>query len=369
MKISILNLKSGDILLADVYSSNGLHLLSASTTLVSQDISYLKKHQVDYVDIKWREVPQAVTVPVPNLSDFNSEDEIAVHFSNTNLSNQISPFTVVSFHEAIVGVKDLFDRAAFNDRIDNSSVNASFLPLVNNIKQEKDVVGLLLSLGSDDNYTFQHCVQVGLISYFLAGWLNKSEEEAKFIGKAGFLLDIGKSKVNPTILNKPGRLSPEEFEEVKKHTTYGYEIILNSMQDEELAAAALQHHERSDGSGYPEGRTADQIHPIAKIIAVADIYSAMISKRVYSDDRDLLYVLKELNEMSFGKLDPTIVQVFINNMLPNFIGKKVVLTSGQVGSIIMTNPTDFFRPLIQIDDQFVDMTKQRNLEIQSILMT
>jgi len=367
MKISIHNLKSGDQLIEDIYSHSGLHLLSASTILVSQDIQYLIKHEIDYVRIKWREVPQTEFNPIPKqTAAMESVDQDA---SRIEISDHLSPFTVVSFHEAILGVKDLFDRAALDSQIDSSVVNASFSPLMNNIKQEKDVVSLLLSLGSDDDYTFQHCVRVGIISYFLAGWLNKSEEEAKFIGKAGFLLDIGKSKVDPQILNKPGKLTPEEYEEAKKHTTYGYEIIMNSMQDEELAAAALQHHERLDGSGYPEGRTADQIHPIAKIIAVADIYSAMISKRVYSDDRDLLFVLKELNEMSFGKLDPTIVQTFIKNMLPNFINKKVILTNGQKGTIIMTNPTDFFRPLIQIDEKFVDMTKNRELEIQTVLMT
>lgn len=353
MRISIYNLQTGDQLIEDVYSASGLHLLSAHTILVSQDIQYLKKHDVDYVNIKVRDIPH--TVPDQPQESTDSHD-------------QISPFTVVAFHDAIVGVKDIFSHAALNEQVDDSSVNASFLPLMHNIKQEKDVVGLLLSLDSDDDYTFQHCVQVGLISYFLAGWLNKSEEEAKFIGKAGFLHDIGKSKVDNAILNKPGKLTPEEFNEAKKHTTYGYEIIMNSLQNDDLAAAALQHHERSDGSGYPEGRTAETIHPFAKIIAVADIYSAMISKRVYSDERDLLYVLKELNEMSYGKLDPTIVQTFIKNMLPNFIGKKVLLTNGQKGTIIMTNPTDYFRPLVQIDDQFIDMTKLRDLEIQTIVV-
>jgi putative nucleotidyltransferase with HDIG domain len=353
MRISIHYLKNGDQLIEDVYSASGLHLLSAHTILVSQDIQYLKKHNVDFVSIKVRDIHHTAPEQTQELAD---------------LPNQISPFTVVAFHDAIVGVKDIFDRAALNDQIEDSSVNASFQPLMHNIKQEKDVVGLLLSLGSDDDYTFQHCVQVGLISYFLAGWLNKSEEEAKFIGKAGFLHDIGKSKVDIAILNKPGKLTPEEFNKAKMHTTYGYEIIMNSLQDEDLAAAALQHHERSDGSGYPEGRTADSIHPFAKIIAVADIYSAMISKRVYSDERDLLYVLKELNQMSFGKLDPTIVQTFITNMLPNFIGKKVLLTNGHKGTIIMTNPTDYFRPLIQIDEQFIDMNKNRDLEIQTIVV-
>lgn len=84
-----------------------------------------------------------------------------------------------------------------------------------------------------------------------------------------------------------------------------------------------------------------EIHSYSLIVAVADVYSAMISKRVYQDKRDLLFVLKELHRMSFGQLDPKITQVFIRNMIPNFIGKTVSLSDGRVGTIVMTNPTDF----------------------------
>jgi HD-GYP domain-containing protein (c-di-GMP phosphodiesterase class II) len=155
---------------------------------------------------------------------------------------------------------------------------------------------------------------------------------------------------------------------MKRHTNYGYEIILNSTSDELSALVALQHHEREDGSGYPCGLTEEKIHPYAKIAAVADVYTAMISNRVYQSKQELFTVLKELNDLSFGKLSPEPTQALINHMLPNFIGKKVLLSSGEVGAIIMTNPSDFFRPLIRTESRFIDLSKERALMIVEIYM-
>jgi len=367
LRVPVFDLQVGDSLTRDVYNANGLHLISGGTVLDSQDIGKLKKHHIDFVDIVRRPIK---TLGFDESKEIQQDEVVLVgNLNNFELPDSLSSFTVIAFQESIFGIKDLFEQAVLHDRISMSGVNASYLPLITNVKQEKDVVALLLSLSSNDDYTFQHSVQVGIISYFLAVWMGKSEEEAKLIGKAGFLHDIGKSKISQDILLKPDKLTKAEFAEMVKHTQYGYEIIKRSIGSEDLAAAALQHHERLNGSGYPDRRKADEIHPYAKIVAVADIYSAMISHRVYQQKRDLLYVLKELFRMSFGELDPYVVHIFIKNMIPNFIGKKVTLVNGQSGTIVLTNPTDFFRPLIQIDDKFIDLAQKRDLEILTVYMS
>jgi len=348
MRIHVLELIIGDKLASDTYNHAGLHLLSAGTVVDAGDITTLARHQVDYVDI------------MPRQAERIEEDEL-VHY-------QITSEQTHSFHAAIQAIKALFQSAALNEPISSEVVESAFNNIVQNFKDEKDIVSLLLCLNNQDEYTYQHSVQVGMLSYYLATWLGKSDHDARIIGKAGYLHDIGKSKVDPGILQKPGKLTDEEFSEVQKHSIYGYEIIRNSLKDDTLALVALQHHERMDGSGYPLKRTKTQIHSHAAIVAVADIYSAMISNRVYQEKRDLLYVLKELHRMSFGQLDPKITQVFIRNMIPNFIGKKVVLSDGRKGAIVMTNPSDFFSPLIKINDKFVDISLLKGVEITSIVM-
>lgn len=365
MRIPVFDLHIGDQLTEDIYNSFGLHLLSAKTTINSNDIAYLLKHNIDMVSIEPRVNYSEDQDVVSEIAD-SSQTDI---FIDSTYTDHSSYFTTAAFEEAISGIKDLFEQTSLHNHLDASSADASFIPLITTVKMEKDVVALLLSLNSDDDYTFQHSVQVGLISYFIATWMGKTESEAKHISKAGYLHDIGKSKISKDILIKPGKLTDEEYEEMKNHTVYGYELIIGSMDDEELAIAALEHHERMDGSGYPHGKKSSEINPISNIVAVADIYSAMISNRSFQKKKDLLYVLKELYRMSFGQLDPYVVHVFIKNMVPNFIGKKVTLETGEIGTIIMINQTDFFRPLIQINNEFIDLTQNRELEIQMIHMS
>ncbi|KRF03549.1 HD family phosphohydrolase [Paenibacillus sp. Soil766] len=347
MRVHVLQLIVGDKLISDSYNAVGLHLLSSGTVLDAGDISMLNRHSVDYVDIAPR----------------STEIDRVVEEAPTRHANRLQ---VTSFNNATQGIKEMFEALQDGGSLRNDVVESAFNPLIESIQEEKDVVSLLLSLHSTDDYTLQHSVQVGMLSYYLAKWMNKSEKDALVIGKAGYLHDIGKCRIHPDVLNKPSKLTKAEFEEVQKHTIHGYDIIRKSLKDETLALVALQHHERMDGSGYPLRKVGMDIHSYSRIVAVADIYSAMISSRVYQQRRDMLYVLKELHRMSFGELDPKITQVFIRNMIPNFIGKKVSLSDGREGIIIMTNPTDFFRPLININNQFLDLSQLANVEITKI---
>lgn len=348
MRTHVLQLVVGDTLMSDTYNAAGLNLLSAGTSLSGGDIHLLNMHNVDYVDI------------FPRSADGANPHETA--------DIEASPAQSLGFQSAIDGFKDLFDKAGSGELIDNEAIEASFNPLIDSCRDEKDVVSLLLSLNSPDDYTYQHSVQVGMLSYYIAKWMEKSEKEALYIGKAGYLHDIGKSRIDPNILQKPGKLTKDEYDEIKKHTIYGFEIIRDSLQEQAIALAALQHHERINGTGYPLRKINKDIHSYARIVAVADVYSAMINNRVYQEKRDLLYVLKELHRMSFGELDPQITQVFIRHMIPNFIGKKVSLSDGRTGKIIMTNPSDFFRPLVKIEDEFLDLSQLGDVEITQIAM-
>ncbi|MUT64441.1 HD-GYP domain-containing protein [Paenibacillus sp. NEAU-GSW1] len=352
MRVHVTDLLEGDLLIKDTFNSYGLHVLSKGTVLHNPDISKLLQHHIDYVDVQERH-----TEPFPDRS------------LESIVSPKWLPSVQPDYKNAVKGFQDLFRKATNEGVINDEEVQNAFLPLIKNFQLERDVVSMLLLLNTTDDYTYQHSVQVGMLSYYLATWLDYTNEESLQIGKAGFLHDIGKSRISDTILNKPAKLTTEEFDEVKKHAQYGHEIIEQSFSDEPyLAVSALQHHERNDGSGYPYGLTGDSIHPVSKIIAVVDIYSAMISERVYRKKRDLLFVLKELFKLSFSELDAHTTHTFIKHMIPNFIGKKALLESGETGVIIMTHPTEFFRPLIQIGDRFIDMTIERDYEIKEVLI-
>lgn len=347
MKVHISKLIVGDRLANEVFNDAGTFVFPALKKLSEEDIERLQRHNIEYVNIALRNVdnPESVLRGHPK-----NIQNILPHFSN-----------------AVTGFKNLYDQAKENEHIEEDLAITDLKPLLHSLREENDVISLLITLNTLDDYTYQHSVQVGLISYFIAKWLGKSEQEAFKVAKAGYLHDIGKSRIDSEMLQKPAKLTPEEYEQVKKHTIHGYNIINESSPSDHLAAtAALQHHERIDGKGYPYGLPGYKIHPIAKIIAVADIYSAMVSSRSYQKKQDFLLVLKELHHLSFNQIDPVITQTFIKNMIPNFIGKKVTLKSGDVGTIVMNNPNDYFHPLIQVDHQFIDLSRNKEHEIDMI---
>ncbi len=343
-----MDLSPGDRLESDIFNHFGVLVLQKEKELTSDAIVKLMQHGIDYVDV----IPYTPQVQIPVAQPISEHVQ------------KVKPY----FDHAVDGFESIFLEALTTGTFDDAQVDELLQPMVSQLGFQKDVVSLLLLLNDSDNYTYNHSMQVGMLSYYIASWLGYPEEEAYAAGKAGYLIDIGKSKVRQEILHKPGKLTSEEFDEIKRHTTYGHEIILKSTGDELSALVALQHHERDDGSGYPQGLTEQEIHPFAKIAAVADVYSAMTSNRVYQSKQELLSVLRELNSLSFGKLSPEPTQVLINHLLPNFIGKRVLLSSGEVGSIVMTNQSDFFRPLVQTDSRFVDLSKERDTAIAEVYL-
>ncbi|KWX73127.1 HD-GYP domain-containing protein [Paenibacillus jilunlii] len=345
MRVHVTDLKPGDYLKMDTFNSRGLHVLPKGSQLQIEEIAKLMQHGVDYVDI---EVLQEEPAPSGRSSVIQS--------ASRNFDTMIDGFESV-YMEALT--KGSFNQAVVDDILQ---------PSLDSLDKHKDVVSLLLLLDREDNYTYNHSLQVGMLSYYIATWLGYSKKECYEIGRAGYLIDIGKCRISPDLLNKPGKLTAAEFDEVKLHTIYGYEIIRNSMDDPYTALVALQHHEREDGSGYPHNLTKDDIHPYSQIAAVADIYSAMTSKRIYQSKQELISVLREINSLSFGKLNGKPVQAFIQHLMPNFIGKRVLLSTGDVGVIIMNNPLDVFRPLVQIEGKFLDLARERKIAVVEIYM-
>lgn len=353
MRVHVTELKEGDRLASDAFNEISLNVLAKGTVLRTDEITMLSQHRVDYVDIEDR------------------HDSASAPTMRT-IESGISPKWISSvqpiYKSAVNGCASLFRQAEDEGRIDEYDVSGMFQPFVDSFQSERDVVSMLLLLNSEDDYTYQHSVQVGMLAYYLSSWLGYTGKESIRIGTAGFLHDIGKCRVPKKVLEKPGRLTDDEFAQIKRHPLYGEEIILASFEDPLLSVAALQHHERMDGSGYPHGLEGDEIDPVSRIVAVADVYSAMISTRVYQKKRDLLFVLKELYRMSSGLLDPHTVQIFIKHMMPNFIGKRVELSSGETGLIVMTHPTEFFRPLVKLQNGFVDLTLEKDLDIIQVYM-
>lgn len=345
MKVHVTDLKHGDCLMNDTFNSVGLHVLPKGTIVYGEEITILLRHHIDYVDIEPR-----------NITSANDGMILAQGLDG-------------NFDQAVQSYESIFLEALSKGNFTQSDVDNTLQPLLEKLDEQKDVVSLLLLLERDDIGTYNHSLQVGLLSFYIATWLGHSKEERYEISRAGYLHDIGKSQISPALLHKVGYLTPDEKQELKRHTTYGYDIILKSMNDEKTALVALQHHEFEDGSGYPKGLRKSDLHPYTHIVAVANAYVSMTTTRVNQPKQGLITVLRKVHELGFGKLNGNAVQALIGHLLPNFVGKNVQLSNGEQGVIIMNNPLDIFKPLVKIDDTtFRDLSRERNLTVEEVFI-
>lgn len=162
----------------------------------------------------------------------------------------------------------------------------------------------------------KHVERVGRITALLAEKMNFPNEQLDYIRLGSSMHDIGKMAINDNILNKPGTLTPEEFEHMKKHCDYGHEILKNSERDllKLAAVIAYEHHENYDGSGYPRRLKGDEIHLISRIVALVDVFDALATKRVYKEIWPQDEILDYIKSQSGLKFDPMVVDVFFENI-------------------------------------------------------
>jgi len=182
---------------------------------------------------------------------------------------------------------------------------------------QKDIIFTLGVIGERrSNETANHVKRVAAYSELFAEKYGLSEKEVKLLKDASPMHDIGKVGIKDEILNKPGKLSPEEFEQMKKHTIYGYELLNHSKRNLLKAACiiAYEHHEKWDGSGYPRGLSKDNIHIFGRITAIADVFDALGSDRVYKKAWPDNKVFTYIKEQSGKHFEPKLVDIFFENL-------------------------------------------------------
>lgn len=344
MKVHVTDLKSGDCLKTDTFNPLGLHVLPKGTVVQREEIAILLRHKIDYVDIEIR------------IRSYSRSDGDLDHGLNDD------------FDLAILNYESIFMEALRAGRFTPSMVDETLRPLLERLDEQKDIVSLLLLLDRDDIDTCQHSLLVGMLSYYMASWLGYSKEERYRISCAGYLHDIGKSQVPLSILNKAGLLDAAEEEELKRHTSYGYDIIRSSLKDESTALVALQHHEFEDGTGYPGRLRKHELHPYTEVVAVANLYMGLSTSRLSRPKQGLLTVLRQVHELGFGKLNGHVVQALTGQLLPGFVGKSVQLSNGETGILVMNNPLDLFKPLVKVDDTFRDLSRERSLSVDEVFI-
>ena len=201
-------------------------------------------------------------------------------------------------------------------------------------------------LKTSDEYTFKHSVDVATIAMILAKQQGMSKKEIYEIGVAGLLPDVGKTKGPIEILNKPGKLDDNEFAVMKQHSVFGYNMLKNRKDfNTGVLYAVLQHHEKTNGKGYPLGVQANQITPYAKLLMVADIYDALVTERPYKKAFSQRNAVEMIMSMT-GELDMSAMKSFLESMILYPVGTVVELSNGEKATVVKNNPHYILRPVV-----------------------
>lgn len=295
--------------------------------------------------------------------------EMLVHQNITLDYDDVEHVSILHLvNSAVQEIKSVFEKVRKSKIIPIEDVIEKIIPSIVEMSQRPDLKHIMTHLEQHDEYTYRHSIGVALISRLIGKAKGLPAHELLELTTAGFLHDIGKMMVPEEILNNPGKLTDEEFVLIKNHTMYGFEIIKNTPGIlHRHAIIALQHHEREDGSGYPYGLTGVDIDPYSKIVAVADVFHAMISKRVYKSSIPFYEVLNEMTKEMYGRLEPCTTLCFIKRMMDLLIGNYVRLSNGMEGKIIMVKPDDPIHPVVEVNGKYIDLSRQKSIYLQCLV--
>lgn len=265
-------------------------------------------------------------------------------------------------------LKNCFD-AYLSDggTVNKEELLSKTISLVSPKQTTLDVFDMLHNMRQVNDSTYAHSLNVAIISRIIGKWLHFSNEELDTLTLAGLLHDIGKTKIPDEVLNKDGKLTDEEFQMIRNHPKYGYDILKSQPLNSHIKKAALMHHERCDGSGYPMGLTMEEIDDYALIIAIADVYDAMTAARSYRAPLCPFEVIAEFEKDGLQKYKPKYILTFLENIANAYQNNRVMLSDGTSARIVLLNHRRLSKPLVQLDDGACIDLEKSSLYIKAII--
>lgn len=325
-KIRVNDLREGMILGENLYDSLGNILLSDGMTLKESYIVRIQKLNVSMIHIK-----DNSSKKIKNRRD-NSKD---TYLLKTRLETK--KYINKSMEEFYL------------KGIIVEHISAIVNKLIEELLENEEIVISLGKLKQVDDYTLEHSVNVCILSLIIGITYGFSHDKLKDLGMGAILHDIGKMLIPREILNKPGPLTIKEYEIVKKHTTYGYNILKRSKGINDIAAeVALCHHERLDGNGYPLRKKESQIKIYSKIVAISDVYDALTSDRVYKKKIEVHKALGYICSMVDSQFDNDIVKKLLNCVKIYPLGSMVKLNTNEIGLVVDISKIDSSKPVVRI---------------------
>jgi putative nucleotidyltransferase with HDIG domain len=343
--IHLYQCKQGDILAEDIYDDDGVLIIAKDTEINDYSINRLENFRVR----------QLTVYELQSVENAEKDESALKEFKREYRNNLESMKQVLG--DLAAGRKPDYRKIAYiSDTIYSRTINTT------------SIIEYMHEVRNIDEYTYTHSINVSVYAFLIARWLGFNEKETRNIVTAGILHDIGKSRIPESILNKKGPLLPEEYEQVKNHTTIGYQIAEDIPQlIDEIKDGILMHHEREDGNGYPFGIKGEKIGLYTKIISVADVYDALTSERVYKKRITPFETFMELTKIGYGYFDTKVLMTFLSNISTYYIGASVKMNNGETGKVVFVSPQSISTPIVSINGKYIDLLKNKDVKIVEML--
>ncbi len=349
---AVIGLTPGAVVAEDVLDHRGNVIIKKNTTLDKYLIQKLNIAKITCVNIK------------------EPEDYQTTYFEKIKVSKTFNQFYEL-YSKNFFELKNLMEQfLRTGTPIDSDRLYEIVDDITSPFKHSKITILDMLSVleTSEADFLYTHSINVALICNYTAKWFKLEGKDLRALVLCGFYYDIGKFKIPQEILLKQGRLTEEEFETIKSHTSIGYQMLQPFNIDERIKHAAIMHHERIDGTGYPQGLVDDKIVPFAKIIALLDSYEAMTSYRSYRAPLCPFTVIEIFEKDGYGKYDTGYYMTFLERMVEEYIGKEVQLNDGTICDVVLINKQKYSRPMVRsTDGKYIDLAVQKNLSIKALV--
>lgn len=332
-RLNVRFLKSGMTLGKNIYTDSGKILLSAGTQLKAGYIERLNELGISDIYIETEETSDiAIDDVIREQNRFEAKKIIRQTMKNIQVGKYIP--TQEIFHA-----------------VDN---------ILDDLLNTREIMVNLSDIRSMDDYTFGHCVNVCVLSLITGIAMNYNKEQLRNLGIGAILHDIGKTAIDKELLNKPSSLTDEEYKVIQNHTVLGYKILKKyPMISGFSTMVALMHHERYDGTGYPLGKGGQAIHEFSRIVAIADVYDALTSDRVYKKKVLPHRAIEYLISMGNHQFDYEIVKKFIAHIANYPIGTIIRLNTGALAIVIDVDKDCPSRPIVRyLNNNTVDKGKK-----------
>ncbi|MCX7628501.1 MAG: HD-GYP domain-containing protein [Methylophilaceae bacterium] len=323
-----------------------------------EDIRLLQQSAITEVIIdtsKGLDVEPDVPAPTPQ-----QEAEPAASSPPPAPGRKVSPPKPVSIEEEMAraakiyaeskrAMLSMFNEARMGKAVNSEVANAMVDEISSSVARNAGALISIARLKTADEYTYMHSVAVCALMVALARQLGMSEHDTREAGMGGLLHDLGKAVMPMEVLNKPGKLTDEEFAIMKQHPEAGYKMLVEAKTAGDIPLdVCLHHHEKMDGTGYPHRLKGDQISVFAKMGAVCDVYDAITSNRPYKAGWDPAESLRRMNEWCQGHFDERIFKAFVKSIGIYPIGSLVRLRSGRLGVVTDQTEKSLLTPKVKV---------------------